>query len=125
MAIWRSGPAPELTKPVRERKPILVDHVHGRHVLSFISGAGGKLRTPVDEMDPAYQAIPPLHAIFDGARRFGLSDAEVWRAFDECVDEAGPDATVADYVEELTGELARRILRKQRCSATATWVEAK
>jgi hypothetical protein len=68
-------------------------------------------------MDSAHQAIPPLQAIFDGARRFGLSDAEVWRAFDESLDEAGPDATVADYVHELTGELARRILWKQRCSA--------
>jgi hypothetical protein len=68
-------------------------------------------------MDSAHQAIPPLQAIFDGARRFGLSDAEVWRAFDESLDEAGPDATVADYVHELTGELARRILWKHRCSA--------
>ena len=68
-------------------------------------------------MDPAYQALPPLQAIFDGARRFGLSDAEVWQAFDDSLDEGGPDATVADYVQELTGELARRILWKQRCSA--------
>jgi hypothetical protein len=68
-------------------------------------------------MDPAYQAIPPLQAIFDGARRFGLSDVEVWQAFDESLDEAGPHATVADYVHELTGELARRILWKQRCNA--------
>ena len=68
-------------------------------------------------MDPAYQALPPLQAIFDGARRFGLSDAEVWQAFDDSLDEGGLDATVADYVQELTGELARRILWKQRCSA--------
>jgi hypothetical protein len=68
-------------------------------------------------MDPAHQALPPLQAIFDGATHFGLSDAEVWQAFDDSLDEAGPDATVADYVQELTGELARRILWKQRCSA--------
>jgi hypothetical protein len=68
-------------------------------------------------MDSAYQAIPPLQAIFDSARRFGLSDAEIWQAFDESLDETGGDATVADYVQELTGELARRILWKQRCSA--------
>ena len=67
-------------------------------------------------MDPAYQSIPPLQAIFAGATRFGLSDAEVWRAFDESLDQAGPDATVADYVQKLTGELARRILWKQRSS---------
>jgi hypothetical protein len=69
-------------------------------------------------MDPGYQAIPPLRSIFDGARHFGLSHTEVWQAFDDAVDEAGADATVADYLEELTGELARRILRKQRCSAS-------
>ena len=65
-------------------------------------------------MDSAYHAIPPLQAIFDGAKRFGLTDAEVWQAFDESMDEAGPDATVSEYVQELTGELARRILHKQR-----------
>ena len=68
-------------------------------------------------MDSGYQAIPPPQAIFDGARRFGLSDAEAWQAFNDSLDEAGPDATVADYVRELTGELARRILSKHRCSA--------
>jgi hypothetical protein len=65
-------------------------------------------------MDPAYHPTPPLQAIFDGARRFGLTDAEVWRAFDESLAEAGPDATVSDYIHELTGELARRILQKHR-----------
>jgi hypothetical protein len=69
-------------------------------------------------MDPGYQVIPPLRSIFDGARHFGLSDAEVWQAFDESLDETGPNATVADYVQQLTGELARRILWKQRCSGS-------
>jgi hypothetical protein len=68
----------------------------------------------MNEMDPTYHAIPPLHAIFDGARRFGLTNAEVWQAFDESLAEAGQDATVCDYIHELTGELARLILQKQR-----------
>jgi hypothetical protein len=70
-------------------------------------------------MEPAYHALPPLQAVFDGARRFGLTDAEVWRAFDESLAEACPDATVSDYVHELTGELARRILHKQRRTTEA------
>jgi hypothetical protein len=65
-------------------------------------------------MDSGYDATPPLQAVFDGAKRFGLSDQEVWRAFDDCLDETGSDASVAEYLDELTGELARRILCKQR-----------
>jgi len=65
-------------------------------------------------MDPGYYAIPRLQAVFDGAKRFGLSDEEVWRAFDEALDETGADVSVAEYLDELTGELARRILCKQR-----------
>jgi hypothetical protein len=65
-------------------------------------------------MDPGYHAIPRLQAVFDGARCFGLSDEEVWRAFDDSLDETGADAPVSEYLDELTGVLARRILHKQR-----------
>jgi hypothetical protein len=58
--------------------------------------------------------IPTLEAVFDGAKCFGLTEREVWQAFDESLTEAGPDATVSEYVHELTGELAQRILQKQR-----------
>jgi hypothetical protein len=67
-------------------------------------------------MDHTYHAIPPLQAIFDGAKSFGLNEAEVWRAFDDCVDDVGSDATLSEYLDQLTGELARRILHKQRCT---------
>ena len=70
-------------------------------------------------MESADHGIPPLQAVFDGARRFGLTDAEVWQTFDESLAESGPDATMSDYVEELTGELARRILHKQRRTSEA------
>jgi hypothetical protein len=65
-------------------------------------------------MDPTYPAPPPLRAIFDGARHFGLTDEEAWLAFDAALAEVGVDATVEDYLDELTGELARRILGKHR-----------
>jgi hypothetical protein len=65
-------------------------------------------------MDPGYYEMPQLQAVFDGAKRFGLTDEEVWRAFDDCLDETGADASVFEYFDELTGELARRILQKQR-----------
>jgi hypothetical protein len=67
-------------------------------------------------MDHANYAIPPLQSLFDGAKRFGLNEAEVWQAFEDSVDEVGADATLSEYVQQLTGELARRILHRQRCS---------
>jgi hypothetical protein len=71
-------------------------------------------------MDDGDYPMPRLEAVFDGARRFGLTDAEVWQAFDESLADAGPDATVSDYIHELTGELAQRILRKQRRDPSRT-----
>jgi hypothetical protein len=66
------------------------------------------------KMDPTYHALPPLRAIFDGATLFGLTDEEAWSAFDVALAEVGTDASVDEYLDELTGELARRILDKQR-----------
>jgi hypothetical protein len=60
--------------------------------------------------------IPPLRAIFEAAKRFGLTEDEAWRAVDESLYEAGRDATLSDYLEDLTGALAERILTKQRHS---------
>lgn len=60
--------------------------------------------------------IPPLRAIFEAAKRFGLTEDEVWRAVDESLYEAGRDATLSEYLEDLTGALAERILTKQRHS---------
>jgi hypothetical protein len=66
------------------------------------------------EMDPDSSAIPPLQAVFEGAKRFGLSDDEVWQTVNDSLHRAGGDATVAEYLDELTGALARRIVSKQR-----------
>ncbi len=46
--------------------------------------------------------------------RFGLTEDEAWRATDESLHEVGGDATISEYLEELTGALARLILHKQQ-----------
>jgi hypothetical protein len=65
-------------------------------------------------MDTDYALMPPLQAIFDAAKHFGLTDDEVWQTLNESLCGAGNDATVREYLEELAGALARRILSKQR-----------
>jgi hypothetical protein len=37
------------------------------------------------DMDTRYAVTPPLQAIFDSAKRFGLSDDEVWHTLNEAV----------------------------------------
>jgi hypothetical protein len=58
--------------------------------------------------------IAGLQAIFEGAKSFGLSDEEVWWALDDCLLQVGTEATVAEYLDELTGVLARRALSNAR-----------
>jgi hypothetical protein len=59
-------------------------------------------------------AVPPIAAMFDGARQFGLTDAEVLETVDRCLYEVGADASVGELVDELTGALAQSIVAKQR-----------
>lgn len=72
-------------------------------------------------MDPADTAASPLHAMFDNAKRFGLTDQEVWWAVDECLYDLGTEATVREYLDELAGALARRVLSSQRRDRSAQW----
>jgi hypothetical protein len=65
-------------------------------------------------MDTTYQTMPSLQAIFDGARSFGLNDDEIWRMVNESMQAAGAEATVSEYLDELTGALAQSILHKER-----------
>ena len=58
--------------------------------------------------------ILSLQAILGGAMRFGLSEEEAWQALDDALFEVGTDATVSEYLDELTGALARRILSTAR-----------
>jgi hypothetical protein len=55
-----------------------------------------------------------LRAIFQGARSFGLSEEDAWRTVDDVLHYLGTDATVADYLDELTGAMARGILSTAR-----------
>jgi hypothetical protein len=57
---------------------------------------------------------PSLQAILDGAKCFGLTDDEAWQTVDKCLGEVGGDATVNEFMDELTGALARGVLAKQR-----------
>jgi len=58
--------------------------------------------------------MPSLQAIFDGAKSFGLSDDEVVRIANDSMHTAGAEATVSEYLDELTATLARSILHKER-----------
>jgi hypothetical protein len=61
--------------------------------------------------------MPPVRAIFDAARHFGLTEDEICETADACLHDTGGEATVADYLDELTAALAARVLFKQRRSA--------
>jgi hypothetical protein len=66
------------------------------------------------EAQQHHPVLPRLQAILAGAMSFGLSDDEVWLIVDESMRTVGGDATVAEYLEELSGALALGILAKQR-----------
>ena len=65
-------------------------------------------------MHSDHTRVPSLQAILEGAIRFGLAEDEAWRATDESLHAVGGDATISEYLEELTGALARLILYKQQ-----------
>ncbi len=58
--------------------------------------------------------ILSLRATFESAIRFGLSHDEVWQTYDDALQLVGPDATLPEYLNEVSGGLSRRILAKQR-----------
>ena len=66
------------------------------------------------DMDTGSIVTAPLRASFEAARRFGLTEDEVWHTVDEVVSRAGRDATVGECLEEITAALARGILAKER-----------
>jgi hypothetical protein len=61
--------------------------------------------------------IAGLQAIFEGARSFGLSEEDAWRTADDVLYALGTDVTVAEYLEVLTGALARGIVDTVRQTA--------
>ena len=66
------------------------------------------------EMDYDYPDAPTLQEIFQGAKDFGLPDEEIWRTVNQAQRWAGPEATVPEYLDELAGALAHRIVIKER-----------
>jgi hypothetical protein len=66
------------------------------------------------EMDFDYPGAPTLQEIFEGAKDFGLTEDEIWRTVNQSQQWAGPDATVPEYLDELAGALAHRIVIKER-----------
>ena len=65
-------------------------------------------------MDSNPTTTTPLRAVFESARQFGLSDDQILQTVDETLGTVGDDAYVSDYLDELSGNLARRILTAER-----------
>jgi hypothetical protein len=57
-----------------------------------------------------------LQAIFSCAKDFGLTNDEAWQELDRALERAGEDATVAEYLDEVSAGLAAGILAKERRS---------
>jgi hypothetical protein len=68
----------------------------------------------MEDFETDYSAIAPLRAILDGAKQFGLTDAEILEIVDACAAEVGGDASVVELLDELTGALARNVVAKEQ-----------
>jgi hypothetical protein len=68
----------------------------------------------MERMHSGPAAAAPLQAVFQSAKQFGLSDDDVLRTFDEAFWTVGEDAPMSEYLDELSGTLARRILDRER-----------
>ena len=55
-----------------------------------------------------------LHEITNAATDFGLSGDEVLSAMNDALVITGTDVSVSEYLDELSGKLAGRILAKER-----------
>ena len=68
----------------------------------------------MERMDSNRSTVAPVQAVFESARQFGLDEGEVINTFDQALWTVGEDATMAEYLDELSAALARRILAKER-----------
>ena len=55
-----------------------------------------------------------LQEIFSCAKDFGLTGDEAWKEMDRALARTGDDATVAEFLDELSAALAAGIITKQR-----------
>jgi hypothetical protein len=67
------------------------------------------------QIDFEHPAANSLAAILESAAEFGLTPDEIWEAVVAAPDRLAPDVK-APYIQELSGDLARRLLEKQRAS---------
>ena len=64
-------------------------------------------------MDSDEAATPSLlQGMRDNAKQFGLTDLEVWQALDESLRRVGAEATVLEYLDEITAALAHQVVAK-------------
>jgi hypothetical protein len=70
------------------------------------------------EMNSDDTPMAGLQAIFQGARSFGLSEDDAWRTVDGVLLAVGTEATVSQYLDELTGAMARRIVSTAQHAAS-------
>jgi hypothetical protein len=68
----------------------------------------------MEEMHFHQVDVPPLQLMLTAARHFGLTPDEAWQAASDALDASGGDAYAAEYLDELSGVLARRIIAKER-----------
>ena len=69
---------------------------------------------PMKRMDSNRSTVAPIQAVFQSARQFGLDEGAVMATFDQALWIVGEDATMGDYLDELSAALARRILAQER-----------
>jgi hypothetical protein len=68
----------------------------------------------MERMSSDSATAAPVQAVFRSAREFGLSDDDILQTFDEALWTVGQEALVSEYLDELSGTLARRILAVER-----------
>jgi hypothetical protein len=67
------------------------------------------------QMDFEHPTTSSLAAILESATEFGVSPNEIWEAVVTTPDHLPTDVK-ARYIEEISAELARRLLEKQRAT---------
>ena len=68
----------------------------------------------MERMDSNRSTVAPIQAVFQSAKQFGLDEGAVMETFDQALWIVGEDATMGDYLDELSAALARRILMQER-----------
>ena len=64
--------------------------------------------------DSRLQDHDSIAGIVEAAREFGLRDDDVWGAMNDAALNAADDTTVPEFLDDLSMELARRILGNER-----------